>query len=190
METAIKHIILDRDGVINVESEAYIKTVEEWLPIPGSIEAIAKLCQAGFAISIATNQSGIGRGYYSYETLALIHAKMTSLIEAAGGHISAIVFCPHLPENNCGCRKPHPGLLKQILSTAQLQPEQTIMVGDSYRDYEAAHACGIDFFLVKTGNGSKTLKKYNRIFKPKQVYNDLASFAEQLLSHHQIKITD
>ena len=109
-----KLVILDRDGVINQDSDAYVKSVDEWIPIPGSAAAIARLHKAGYRVVIATNQSGLARGYFDRTELDAMHAKMTELIEAEGGKLDGIFFCPHGPEDNCGCRKPLPGLIDQI----------------------------------------------------------------------------
>lgn len=145
--------ILDRDGVINAESAAYIKSPEEWIAIPGSIEAIAKLSQAGKKIVIATNQSGVNRGLFTLKTLQKIHAKMLSAIKNAGGKIEGIYFCPHRPDENCDCRKPKPGLLYQIIRDFQVNSNEIIFIGDSMRDYQAARAIDCEFVFVKTGNG-------------------------------------
>lgn len=153
-----KTVILDRDGVINFDSPDYIKSPEEWFPIPGSIEAIAQLSQAGFTVVLATNQSGLGRGLYTLETLHQIHQKMRDAVAALGGEITKIYFCPHTPADHCDCRKPKPGMLLQIQSDFQLKNTDMIFIGDSVKDYEAAQAVGCEFILVKTGNGTKSEK--------------------------------
>jgi len=150
-----KLIILDRDGVINEDSDAYIKSPGEFIPIPGSLSAIARLNQAGYTVVVATNQSGIGRGYYDVATLQAIHDKLSRLLLAQGGHIDEIVFCPHRPEDNCACRKPKPGMLKQLLSNYKLPADSAISIGDSLRDLQAAAELGIKSILVRTGKGTK-----------------------------------
>lgn len=173
-------IILDRDGVINIESPDYIKSPEEWIPIDGSLEAIAKLNKAGFRIAVATNQSGVGRGYYSHETLELIHEKMLSAVAAAGGDIELIRYCPHHPDDGCDCRKPKPGLFDQIARNLEASLEGVFALGDSIRDLQAAKVAGATPVLVRTGNGLKTLK--NPDLSPDiPVYDDLATFVDQLV---------
>lgn len=146
---ALKLIILDRDGVINFDSPDYIKSPEEWHPIPGSLEAIAQLNHAGFKVAVASNQSGVGRGYYDLAMLEKIHAKMNQALLAVGAHLDAIFFCPHLPDDNCDCRKPKSGLLIKISEFLNIELTNAVMIGDSQRDLEAAlavsaHAIYID----------------------------------------------
>ena len=156
-------IILDRDGVINFDSEAYIKSPEEWIPIPGSLEAIALLSQQGYQVHVATNQSGIARHYYDLATLERIHQKMHAGVQALGGKIDFIAFCPHGPDSPCNCRKPKPGLFLQCLEHAQVSPEQTLTIGDSKRDLDAAEAADCTSWLVLTGNGQKTKQEHERL---------------------------
>lgn len=144
----IKLIILDRDGVINFDSPDYIKSPEEWHAIPGSLEAIAILNKAGFKVAVATNQSGVGRGYYDLVMLERIHRKMHAELEKVGGHLDALFFCPHHPDANCTCRKPKPGLLIQISEYLGIPLNQAIMIGDSPRDIEAAKAAGAKSILI------------------------------------------
>ena len=146
-------IILDRDGVINYESHEYIKTPDEWIAIPSSLEAIAKLNAAGHKVAIATNQSGVGRGLYTEATLQLIHQKMQSELAAVGGKLDHIYYCPHHPDAGCLCRKPQPGMLLQACADFNTKPEHAIFIGDSARDLAAAHAAGCQAALVLTGNG-------------------------------------
>lgn len=176
-------IILDRDGVINFDSEEYIKTPDEWIPIPGSIEAIADLLRAGHRVVIASNQSGVGRGYYTLATLEKIHEKMQQLIESHGGHLSGIYFCPHTPEDNCNCRKPKPGLLLAIKKDfpAEFQSNQVVLVGDSLRDIQAAQAINCPAVLVQTGNGAHT-EPQNPVMKNINIYKDLRDFADTVLA--------
>lgn len=152
----MKLVILDRDGVINEDSDAYIKSADEWRPIAGSLEAIARLKAAGFTVAIATNQSGIGRGLYDYAALAAIHAKMRQLLAAHAGTVDGIFFCPHTPRDHCDCRKPAPGLLWQIGRHFDTPLRAVPVIGDSSRDLEAARRVGATPMLVLTGNGSKT----------------------------------
>ncbi|MGO2242474.1 MAG: D-glycero-beta-D-manno-heptose 1,7-bisphosphate 7-phosphatase [Halomonas sp.] len=155
-----KLVILDRDGVINQDSDAYIKSLDEWIPYPDSIAAIARLSQSGYIVAIATNQSGIARGYYDETVLAKIHARLKTLVEAAGGRIAHIAYCPHGPDDKCTCRKPLPGLLHDIQRVLGLSSlSGSWMVGDSLRDLQAGHACGCRLVLVKTGKGAQTAQK-------------------------------
>jgi len=155
----MKLVILDRDGVINFDSDEYIKNTDEFIPIPGSLEAIARLNQAGYTVVVATNQSGIARGYFSEEILQQIHAKLARLLTQAGGEIEAIYYCPHGPDDNCDCRKPKPGLLKKILQKYPADATTVVAIGDSLRDLQAALEVGARPMLVKTGKGEHTLAK-------------------------------
>lgn len=152
----MKLAILDRDGVINVDSEAYVKSPAEWMPIPGSLEAIARLSHAGWRVVIASNQSGLARGLFSVETLNAIHAKLRHELAQLGGHIDAIFVCPHGPDDGCECRKPRPGLFHDISRRYDTKLDQVPAVGDSWRDLQAASAAGCTPWLVMTGNGKKT----------------------------------
>jgi D-glycero-D-manno-heptose 1,7-bisphosphate phosphatase len=154
----MKLVILDRDGVINHDSAAYIKSPEEWRPIKGSLEAIARLRKSGYRVVVATNQAGLGRGLFDMSTLAAIHERMSHAVTGAGGHLDAIFFCPHAAESDCACRKPRPGMLLDILRRFGADPSKVAMIGDSLRDLQAAHAAGCRPILVRTGNGEKTLK--------------------------------
>lgn len=154
---AVKLIILDRDGVINHDSDNYIKSVQEWQPIAGSIQAIALLKQAGYHVAIATNQSGIARGYYDLDTLHAMHAKMQNLLAAYSTSIDYIAFCPHAPDAGCRCRKPKAGMLVEIAHHFKADLSQVTMVGDTLGDYGAAQAAGAKFVLVKTGKGERVL---------------------------------
>ncbi|MTI14172.1 D-glycero-beta-D-manno-heptose 1,7-bisphosphate 7-phosphatase [Sansalvadorimonas verongulae] len=172
-------VILDRDGVINEDSDDYIKSPQEWHPVPGSIEAIAKLCQAGFTVAVATNQSGVGRGYYSLATLDAMHAKMRGLVEKAGGQIACIRFCPHTPDENCECRKPKPGLVRQIEKALNCDAKGAWFVGDTAKDMQVAQSCGCQPVLVKTGKGQRTLGKGLNL-DGIRVVNNLLEFADFL----------
>lgn len=176
-------IVLDRDGVINVDSDNYIKTVDEWRPIPGAIDAIAALSQAGHEIYVATNQSGISRGYYSLATLQAMHQKMLGLLAAAGGDIKGIYFCPHLPSDGCRCRKPLPGMLEQLAAEHQVDFANSWFVGDSLRDLQSGLAKGCQPALVTTGKGEATLAAgLPEELQHTKVFADLAAFANYLLS--------
>lgn len=153
-------IILDRDGVINYESDEYIKSPDEWLPIPGSLEAIAQLNRSGYRVLIATNQSGVARGYYDLATLEDIHEKLLRELAAVGGYVDEIFFCPHHPDEACFCRKPKPGLLYQMTEKYPLELTGTYFIGDSYGDVVAARTVGCLPLLVLTGKGKLSLEKY------------------------------
>jgi D-glycero-D-manno-heptose 1,7-bisphosphate phosphatase len=149
-------IILDRDGVINEDSDNYIRSLAEWHPIPGSIEAIAQLCESGHQVAIATNQSGLGRGYFDLDDLEAIHNQLCELVERQGGAIAGIFYCPHTPEDDCNCRKPRTGLLDAIEAELQQPVAGAFFVGDSMKDLEAATAAKALPILVTTGKGAKT----------------------------------
>ncbi len=152
----MKLVILDRDGVINFDSDQYIKSVDEWKPIPGSLQAIARLNHAGYRVVVATNQSGIGRGLFEMDTLNAIHEKMHKATALVGGRIDAVFFCPHTNTDNCECRKPKPGMLRQIAGRFNVDLTGVPAVGDSLRDLQAAAAVGARPLLVRTGKGVKT----------------------------------
>lgn len=152
----MKLAILDRDGVINHDSDAYIKHPDEWEAIPGSLDAIARLSRAGWKVVVATNQSGVGRGMFTMDTLNAIHAKLRREVALAGGHIDAIFVCPHGPDDACNCRKPRPGLFQEIARRYDIPLRDVPAVGDSLRDIQAADAAGCRTWLVLTGNGPKT----------------------------------
>lgn len=173
-------IVLDRDGVINEDSDSYIKTAEEWQPIDGSITAIARLSQAGFRVAIATNQSGLGRGLFDETALAQMHEKMHELVESEGGIISAICFCPHLPGDGCSCRKPGVGLLEQIQQQLETPLAGSYFIGDSEKDLRAAIGFDMIPVLVRTGKGANTETAVADQITELSVYNDLAEAVEQL----------
>ncbi len=150
-------VVLDRDGVINEDSDEYICGLADWQPIPGSIEAIAALSRGGYTIAVATNQSGLGRGYFGLEELEAIHASLCRQVEERGGRIDGIFYCPHLPEEGCRCRKPGTGLLEAIELELGLSPRGAVFIGDSIKDLEAARSYGCRPVLVKTGKGMATL---------------------------------
>lgn len=180
-ERCERFVILDRDGVINEDSDDYIKSAEEWVPIPGSIDAIARLSKAGLDIFIATNQSGLARGLFDAHALEAMHAKMRRLVEAAGGCIHSIVFCPHGPDEGCNCRKPQPGLVHQIEKLALRSARNAWFVGDTSKDLLAARATGATPILVRTGKGQRTLEKGEHL-DGVSVADDLAEAAEWILA--------
>lgn len=173
----MKLIILDRDGVINEDSDDYIKSVEEWVPIPGSIAAIAALSKAGFTIAVATNQSGISRQLFDEFDLAAMHQKMCDLVEEEGGQIAGVFFCPHGPDDGCECRKPGIGLLKQMESEFGTSVAGAPFVGDSARDLLAAKLAGCEPVLVLTGKGAATrLECSESELAGVAIFNDLNAF--------------
>lgn len=174
-------IILDRDGVINEDSDAYVKSVDEWLPIPGSLEAIARLTQAGYRVVVATNQSGIARGYFDLETLHAMHNKMDRLLAPLGGKVEAVFFCPHGPGQGCDCRKPKPGLFREIAERYKTGLAEAYAVGDSLRDVEAARAAGARPVLVRTGKGRRALAG-GELPEGVPVHEDLGDFVDALLA--------
>ena len=175
----MKLVILDRDGTINQDSAQYIKSPAEWKPIPGSLEAIARLTQGGWRVVVATNQSGIARGLFDMAALNAIHAEMHRAVGLAGGRIDAIFFCPHAADSGCECRKPKPGLLLDIASRMDVGLAEVPMVGDSLRDLEAAAAAGAKPYLVLTGKGKKT-RDAGGLPPGTQVFADLGAVAARL----------
>jgi D-glycero-D-manno-heptose 1,7-bisphosphate phosphatase len=180
-------IVLDRDGVINEDSDTYIRSLSDWQPIGGSIKAIAALSQAGFTIAVATNQSGLSRGYLSLEDLEAIHDKLCQQVEEAGGQIAGIFYCPHLPEEGCSCRKPATGLLQAIEDEVGESPRGAIFIGDSLKDLQAARAYGCRPMLVKTGKGTTTLAGLQSAellltdYEKVPVYDNLAAAVRDIL---------
>jgi D-glycero-D-manno-heptose 1,7-bisphosphate phosphatase len=177
----VKLIILDRDGVINYEREQFIKSPDEWRPIPGSLEAIARLNHAGFRVVVATNQSGLGRRLLDTATLISIHEKLHKALAQVGGRIDAVFFCPHTADANCDCRKPKPGMLADIGRRFGVELTGVPCIGDSLRDLQAAEACGAQPILVLTGKGEKTLRDGN-FPKNTIIFPDLAFAATALLA--------
>lgn len=176
----MKLVILDRDGVINYDSKQFIKSPAEWRPIPGSIDAIAKLSQAGYRVIVCTNQSGIGRGLFDMDTLNAIHEKMHRAVQQAGGRIDAIFYCPHAIEANCQCRKPRTGMFERIAGCFNVDLVGTPSIGDSLRDVQAAAAVGARPLLVLTGKGTQTQAE-GGLPEGTQIFPDLAAAAEELL---------
>lgn len=177
-----KLIIIDRDGVINEDSDDYIRSPDEWLPIPGSLEAISRLNRAGYIVAVATNQSGLARGYFDTTDLSAMHRKMELLLQEHGGHIDAIFYCPHGPDDGCSCRKPKPGLLKEIGKRFQARMEDVYFIGDTVSDLKAAVAANVKPLLVKTGKGEKTQQKLKgNGFSKVPVYENLYAAVEAVL---------
>lgn len=177
----MKLVVLDRDGVINYDSDQFIKSPAEWRPIPGSIEAIARLNQNGFRVAVATNQSGIGRGLFDMATLNAINDKMMELVFRQGGRIDALFFCPHTAAEACNCRKPRTGMLEEIAARFHLDLKGVAMVGDSLKDLQAADAVGAQPILVLTGKGAKT-QKDGGLPKKTMVFDDLAGASRHLVA--------
>lgn len=177
----MKLIILDRDGVINYDSVQFIKSPDEWKPIPGSLEAIAKLDEAGYRIVIATNQSGVGRALFDMDTLNAINEKMVKAVSQVGGSIDAIFFCPHASEARCDCRKPRSGMFKQIAERFNMDLRGVPTVGDSMRDLVAGIAVGCAPYLVLSGKGTKTALD-PALPQGTKVFPDLAAVAAHLIS--------
>jgi len=177
----MKLVVLDRDGVINQDSDQFIKSVDEWQPIEGSLNAIARLNHAGWRVVVATNQSGIARGLLTLGTLNAMHEKMHRLLAPVGGHIDAVYFCPHGPDDECHCRKPLPGLMQQIAASYPVNFQQVPAVGDSLRDLQAAIAVGAKPILVRTGKGKKTEMQLHKLDQKVPVFDNLASWVDQEL---------
>lgn len=179
-------VILDRDGVINEDSDDYVKSLAEWHPLSGSIEAIARLSQHGFTVAVATNQSGLGRGLFDLDDLEAIHTRLNELVEAAGGRLAGIFYCPHTPDDNCDCRKPKAGLIEAIERELGESAAGAWFVGDTLRDFEAGAARGCRPVLVLTGKGQRTraqlLEAGNERWRDVPVYPHLAAAADALIA--------
>lgn len=190
----MKLVILDRDGTINHERDDYVKSPEEWVPLPGAIEAIARLNQSGWHVVVATNQSGVGRGLFDMSTLNAMHAKMQQLLARQGGRVDAVFFCPHVPEDRCVCRKPLPGLFTMIGERFGVDLHGVPMVGDLPRDVLAAQQVGCEPHLVKTGHAATMseqefhdlLAKVPRLI----VHQDLSAFADFLIARDLSESSD
>jgi len=177
----MKLIILDRDGVINFDSDQFIKSPEEWKPIPGSLEAIARLNQAGYRVVVVTNQSGVGRGLFDMAALNAIHDKMHKACSLEGARIDAVFFCPHAADANCHCRKPKSGMLEEVVARYNLNNLNGVpAVGDSLRDLQSTAALGAQPYLVLTGKGKKT-QAAGGVPEGTQVFDDLAAVAAKLV---------
>ena len=176
----MKLVILDRDGVINFDSAQFIKTPAEWKPIPGSLEAIARLNQSGYRVVVATNQSGVGRSLFDMDTLNAIHEKMHKALFAAGGRIDAIFYCPHTADSDCGCRKPKAGMFKRISETLNVDLKGVPAIGDSLRDLQACAKAGCLPMLVRTGKGEKT-KAEGKLPEGTLEFADLSTAVDHIL---------
>jgi len=175
----MKLVILDRDGTINHDSDEHVRSPSEWRPIEGSLEGIARLTQAGYRIVVATNQSGIARGYFDTATLIAIHDTLQRAVMRAGGRVDAFFFCPHAADSACGCRKPKPGMLLEVARRFNISLKDTYMVGDAHRDVEAAAAAGARPVLVLSGRGRRT-RDEGKLPPGTEVFENLAAFAEHV----------
>lgn len=185
---ATRLIVLDRDGVINRDSDAFIRTPDEWLALEGSLEAINLLSRNGFTVAVASNQSGLGRGLFDRQALRLIHRKMRRAVHKAGGSIDRIVCCPHTPGDACDCRKPAPGLLMRLARHYAVSLKGVPVVGDAERDLLAAEAVGARPILVLSGKGRSTLAAREKCCTPVEHYADLLSTAKSLLREQNRKV--
>jgi len=174
-------VILDRDGVINQDSAEFVKSADEWLPLPGSIAAIASLSAAGFVVAVASNQSGLARKLFDAEALEAIHQKLRELVVSAGGYVDRIIVCPHGPNDDCECRKPKPGMLLELGSDYGVSLQDVPMVGDSLSDLQAASAAGAKPVLVRTGNGSYTERHLPPELLAINIYDDLSAAAAAMV---------
>jgi D-glycero-D-manno-heptose 1,7-bisphosphate phosphatase len=175
-----KVVVLDRDGVINEDSGEFIKSVAEWRPIPGSLEAIAALTRAGHRVAVVTNQSGVGRGLFSEEVLAAIHLRMSDAVRAAGGALAGIYYCPHHPDADCPCRKPKTALLRRVELDLACSLAGMPFVGDRFSDLDAATAIGARAILVRTGTGAETERQLGT--RTVEVFDDLSAAARAILA--------
>ena len=182
----VRHLILDRDGVLNEEApdNGYITRPEAWRWLPGSLAALALLARAGYRVSIATNQSGVGRGLMTRQDLEAVHARMTSEARAAGGRIDAVFACVHAPDDGCDCRKPAPGLLDAAVAASGIPRAQTLVVGDAQRDIESARRAGLAAVLVLTGKGAIAAAALSQAGVP--VYDDLHALAHALIADRAV----
>jgi D-glycero-D-manno-heptose 1,7-bisphosphate phosphatase len=175
-------LVLDRDGVINEDSDAFVKCPEEWVAIPGSLEAIARANHLGYRVVVLTNQSGLARGLFDMGGLNSIHQKLVQQLGAVGGSVDAFFVCPHLPEANCECRKPNAGMLRELSERLRISLDDTFVVGDRISDIEAARKVGAKPILVRTGKGEATLDAANDAdLRDVPVFKDLAEMVDQLL---------
>ncbi len=186
---AMKLIIFDRDGTLNYDRDDYVTTAEEWVPIKGALEAVAALTQAGWHAVVATNQSGLGRGLFDMATLNAMHLKLNRLLAEAGGRIDAVFFCPHVPGDECDCRKPMPGLFLQIGERYSVDLKNVVAVGDSLRDLQAAQAAGCEPHLVRTGKAAEMSEQQLAAMLAQvpgtTVHKDLTAFAEFIIRRDQ-----
>ena len=173
-------VVLDRDGVINRDSSAFVKSADEWIPLPGSIDAIARLSRAGFIVAVASNQSGLARGLFDRRALTVMHRKLRRLVTVAGGRVDRIVVCPHGPDDGCRCRKPQPGLILRLMRFFDVAPSSTVFIGDSLRDLQAARNAHAVPVLVRTGNGANAERSLPDEFGGIDVFDNLAAAADAL----------
>ena len=176
-----KLILLDRDGVVNFDSADHIRSAAEWQPIPGSLEAIVALRNRGYLIALCTNQAGIARGLFSLEDLEAIHLKLKNALKNLGGDLDGLAFCPHHPDDKCRCRKPEPGMLLDMMASLDVAAADTVFVGDSLRDIQAALAAGCRAALVRTGNGKKT--EPQAVALGAEIFDDLGAFSRDMLAN-------
>jgi D-glycero-D-manno-heptose 1,7-bisphosphate phosphatase len=176
----VRLIILDRDGVINEDSPDYVKSASEWIPLPGSLEAIAALNRSGYTVAVASNQSGLARGYFDRDALDAMHDKFRRLLDRVGGRVDRIEICPHGPDDGCDCRKPAPGMILRLIDHYAVEPDDVIVVGDSLRDLEAAAAGGARPVLVRTGNGATTESSLATGLRATPVFDDLLALARYI----------
>lgn len=176
----MKLIVLDRDGVINEASDDVIKSPSEFVPIDGSYEAIARLCQQDYRVIVISNQSGIARGLLTIEEVNVLHEHMQRAVASYGGRIDAVLFCPHKPDDDCHCRKPRPGMLNSLMERLDIELSGVPLVGDSLRDLQTAMVVGAAPVLVKTGHGARTIEE-NKHLENVEIFDDLAQFVDQLL---------
>ena len=183
----MKLVILDRDGTINVDSDEFIKSPDEWQPLPGALEAIARMNHAGWHVAVASNQSGLGRGLFDVASLNAMHAKMHKMLAAVGGRVDAVFYCPHSPDENCECRKPKPGLFLQIAERYGVDLANVPTAGDSLRDMLAGAAAGCEPHLLLTGMGAACRGvPLPPEYPPKtRVHEDLAAFVDFLLEREE-----
>ena len=182
MQAPTKLIILDRDGVLNFDSDAFVKSPQEWRPIPGSLEAVARLNQAGYRVVVATNQSGVARGLFSMSTLNAIHQKMHEAAQLVGAHFDAVFFCPHANIDNCDCRKPKAGMLHALATRFEVSLKGVPTVGDSLRDLQAGFVAGCKPHLVLTGKGEKT-RAAGGLPPGTTIHDNLAAVVDLLLQN-------
>lgn len=180
----MKLVILDRDGTLNEDSADYVKSPDEWTPLPGALEAVARLNHAGWHVVVASNQSGLGRGLFDVSTLNAMHAKMHRMLAAVGGRVDAVFYCPHGPDEGCRCRKPEPGLFEQIGERYGVDLRGVPAVGDSPRDVLAGVAVGCEPHLVLTGKGETYARRGlpDTLPATTRMHQNLAAFADALIA--------
>lgn len=192
MQPVVKLVILGRDGILNEFRDDHVKAPEEWFPIPGALEAVSRLNHAGWHTVVATNQSGIGRGMIDMASVNAVHAHMFKQLMAVGGRIDAVFFCPHTPEDQCDCRKPLPGLMRDIGKRYGIDLKHVPLVGDTLRDLQAAHAAGCEPHLIRTGRaatlGADVVQTMVDQVPGTRVHDDLAAFAEYLLGRGGVPV--